>query len=60
MTPNEMVNGLMTGMGAIAETAYMYYTNLVKAGFKEKQAIELTKAFTNALWAQISNKGGGE
>lgn len=39
---NEELNNMLTAVGAIAELLHAHYDAFVKAGFNEKQAMDLT------------------
>ena len=39
--PNEMIQGMMTATGALAEFMWMQHQNFLRVGFNEKQATYL-------------------
>ena len=43
MTPEERLNGLKNGLGAMSELARLYYDSLLKVSFREDQAFSLTR-----------------
>lgn len=56
MTPQEQLNKLIEGIGVISELTYIYYSGLVKAGFREDQALHLAESFVNNMMRDVINE----
>lgn len=56
MTPQEQLNKLIEGIGAISELTYVYYKGLVKAGFRDDQALHLAESFVNNTMRDVINE----
>ena len=57
MTPEDKIKEIMTGIGAMSETLYLFYSSCKNAGFDEDKAMTLTVAFMASLVSGGAKKG---
>ena len=57
---NDAMKVLLNSIGAMAEMASLYYRQLLKQGFNQTQALELTKTMTHALFTPRSGGNDNE